>query len=78
MNLDAYFSKIESANSLSRRTGIVNVLLSQWRTGVRQVPFDKCVIIEKATNGLVTRKDLRPADWHLIWPELIHIEKHVS
>jgi len=23
-----------------------------------------------ATNGQVTRRDLRPADWHLIWPEL--------
>jgi len=24
-----------------------------------------------ATNGQVTRRDLRPADWHLIWPELL-------
>lgn len=28
------------------------------------------VAIEKATNGQVTRKDLRPDDWHFIWPEL--------
>ena len=26
--------------------------------------------IEKLTNGAVTRKDLRPDDWHEIWPEL--------
>lgn len=30
-----------------------------------------CVAIEKETQGEVSRKDLRPEDWHLIWPELI-------
>lgn len=29
-----------------------------------------CVAIEKATEGQVTRKDLRPHDWASIWPEL--------
>ena len=29
-----------------------------------------CVAIEKATQGQVTRKDLRPQDWASIWPEL--------
>jgi DNA-binding transcriptional regulator YdaS (Cro superfamily) len=29
-----------------------------------------CVAIEHATNGQVTRKDLRPHDWASIWPEL--------
>lgn len=31
----------------------------------------ECVRIETATEGAVRRWDLRPADWHLIWPELI-------
>lgn len=26
--------------------------------------------LEHRTSGAVTRKDLRPDDWHLIWPEL--------
>ena len=30
-----------------------------------------CVAIERATDGAVTRRDLRPDDWHLIWPELV-------
>lgn len=30
-----------------------------------------CVLIERATAGDVRRWDLRPDDWHLIWPELI-------
>ena len=29
-----------------------------------------CVLIERATGGQVTRKDLRPNDWQDIWPEL--------
>lgn len=29
-----------------------------------------CVAIEHATEGKVTRKDLRPHDWASIWPEL--------
>lgn len=29
-----------------------------------------CSKIEQATNGQVTRRDLRPDDWHEIWPEL--------
>ena len=29
-----------------------------------------CVGIERETRALVTRKHLRPDDWHLIWPEL--------
>lgn len=27
--------------------------------------------VERATNGEVTRRDLRPDDWRLIWPELV-------
>ncbi len=29
-----------------------------------------CSRIETESNGQVTRKDLRPDDWHVIWPEL--------
>ena len=34
------------------------------------MPIERCVPIERATNGAVTRKDLRPDDWQEIWPEL--------
>lgn len=30
-----------------------------------------CVAIEVATRRHVMRWDLRPDDWHLIWPELV-------
>lgn len=29
-----------------------------------------CTAVERATRGDVTRRDLRPDDWHVIWPEL--------
>lgn len=34
-------------------------------------PIERCVPIEKAMNGEVNRRGLRPDDWHLIWPELV-------
>lgn len=46
----------------------------RWASKERPVPINKCYAIEQATNGLVTRKDLRPNDWHLIWPELVDKE----
>lgn len=37
-----------------------------------------CVAIEHATEGKVTRKDLRPHDWASIWPELAAPQKGAS
>lgn len=50
--------------------GVSPVLVSQWSTGPRVPPIERCVPIERATGGAVTRKDLRPDDWQKIWPEL--------
>lgn len=36
---------------------------------------ENCVAIERVTKKAVTRKDLRPDDWHLIWPELAQAAK---
>ncbi len=44
-------------------------VVSNWRT--RGVPIEHCVAIEVATEGAVTRRDLRPTDWPRIWPELV-------
>lgn len=45
-------------------------MLSQWASGARPIPLERCTPIELATDGKVTRKDLRPDDWQAIWPEL--------
>lgn len=46
--------------------------IRQWQHGYegRQPSPEYCVGIEQATNAIVMRWDLRPDDWHLIWPEL--------
>lgn len=44
--------------------------LSNWASGIRPVPAHFCSSIERATSGKVTRQDLRPDDYWLIWPEL--------
>lgn len=46
--------------------------IRQWQHGYasRRPGPAHCVSIERATDGAVTRRDLRPDDWHLIWPEL--------
>lgn len=44
--------------------------VSSWSSGARAVPISRCCAIEQATNGAVTRRELRPDDWQQIWPEL--------
>lgn len=45
-----------------------------WANGSRIPEPAVCVRIEAATHGAVRRWDIRPHDWHLIWPELIGTE----
>lgn len=49
-------------------------MLSQWASGARPIPIERCANIEAATDKAVMRWDLRPDDWHVIWPELIGTE----
>ena len=36
------------------------------------MPPEHCAVIEARTG--VSRRDLRPDDWHRIWPELVNAE----
>ena len=55
---------------LARALGVPGQLMWQWVRRKRPVPIERCVAIEQATLGCVTRSDLRPDDWQTIWPEL--------
>ncbi|WP_092970709.1 YdaS family helix-turn-helix protein [Ralstonia sp. NFACC01] len=56
--------------ALARAIDMSPIYLSQVvNKGLRINPA-RCVAIEVATQGSVRRQDLRPDDWHLIWPEL--------
>jgi DNA-binding transcriptional regulator YdaS (Cro superfamily) len=38
------------------------------------LPPEHCSNLEAHLNGAVTRRELRPNDWWLIWPELVTAE----
>jgi DNA-binding transcriptional regulator YdaS (Cro superfamily) len=69
MNLSTYLEKNSNAE-LAKKIGVSQGLVYQWATKRRPVSPAKCVAIEKATNGEVSRKELRD-DWEQIWPELV-------
>jgi len=63
-----------TVGELRIRAGIPSdAQIRQWQHGYakRRPGPTHCVAIERATDGSVTRRDLRPDDWHLIWPELV-------
>jgi len=62
---------------LSRLLGVSAPTVSQWKSGVRPIPIERCAAIEKITGGKVTRQEMRPKDWHLIWPELTTPKKRM-
>jgi hypothetical protein len=57
---------------ISKMVGTSVAAVSMWQNG--DIPYDKLVILaatlEKESHGLVTRKNLFPDNYHLIWPEL--------
>jgi len=73
MDLKTYISAggRGTATRLAEALGISPSYLSQMTGGTSPISPERCVAIERATAGSVTRKELRPDDWHLIWPELI-------
>ncbi len=71
MKLNEFLSERSRARKLAREINVSEVQISLWSNGRRPVPEGRCVAIERATGGAVTRKDLRPNDWQDIWPELV-------
>lgn len=80
MNLNDYLSQpgALSVAELRIAAGVKSdAQIRQWRHGYAdRIPGpENCVAIERATAGAVMRWDLRPEDWHRIWPELIGAER---
>ncbi|MGJ9420448.1 transcriptional regulator [Massilia sp. CMS3.1] len=71
MKLLDYVKTRATQSELATKLAITPVLVNQWANRKRPVPPDRCVDIERATEGAVTRPELRPDDWHRIWPELV-------
>ena len=72
MNLSEYVKGHPGAGTrLAAALGISPSYLSQMSTGHRPIPVITAVRLEELTEGRVRRWAIFPADWHLIWPELI-------
>ncbi|AMM23194.1 transcriptional regulator [Variovorax sp. PAMC 28711] len=72
MDLKTYFdSGRGNGVALAAALSIPASYLSQMASGNRSVSPERAVAIEKATDGAVSRRDLRPDDWQAIWPELV-------
>lgn len=42
-------------------------MVYQWASGIRQVPVERCIQIERATDGAVRCEELRPdIDWSVL------------
>ena len=74
---------VGSQRALAIALGIAVAQVNQWVTGRRGVPAKYCQSIVELTEGLVSVQELRPDDWHLIWPvpksteaELIHTDHY--
>lgn len=52
------------------RTGTSRGYLKQIAYGNKQASAALAVSLERESEGALSRKSLRPADWNLIWPEL--------
>lgn len=67
------FIQAERGNgkTLADALGIPLSYLSQMASGDRAVTPERASAIERATSKQVMRWDVRPSDWHQIWPELV-------
>lgn len=69
--IDIAARSIGSQVAIASLLGVTKAAVNQWKQDGRKTPIEHCAAIEHATSGAVRRWDLRPDDWHRIWPELI-------
>jgi len=64
---------VGSQAEMARILGVSPAMVNQLTNGSRPVPIEHCLAIERATDGQVTRQELRPDDFWRIWPDLAHL-----
>lgn len=75
MRLDEWLQEQHGrSKALALALGVSGSLIAHWSVGRRAVSAERCVPIERFTDGAVRRWDLRPDDWAAVWPELIDTE----
>ena len=72
MNLGQYFS-VKPRGEKAKMAKAIKAHHSdfvRWVSGARPIPAKFCILIEKETKYQVSRQELRPFDYWLIWPDL--------
>jgi DNA-binding transcriptional regulator YdaS (Cro superfamily) len=72
--LDRAADHCGGVSKLAQALGVGQPVVSNWKARGTLVDAIYCTAIERITDGAVTRRDLRPADWEAIWPELAAAE----
>ena len=67
--IDAAVAKCGGLKNLAAAMGQSSQVIGNWRS--RGIPLNQCALLEAVSDGVVTRRDMRPDDWHIIWPELV-------
>lgn len=72
MDLKSFLSPLdaEARERFASRCNTTKGHLQNVMYGVRPCAPELAVLIERNSEGAVTRRDLRPDDWQAIWPEL--------
>lgn len=60
----------DEREALAARCGTSWPYLRNIAYGQRQAGPKLAALLERETGGAITRRDLRPSDWQIIWPEL--------
>jgi len=68
----AIIDLLGGTTKVAKLTGVTPNAVSQWRkNNIPALQFAFLgATLEKESHGLITRKDIFPDSWHLIWPEL--------
>ena len=69
----ALLQLLGGTNKVAKMCNVEPAAVSQWRKN--GIPREQLLFlaarIEKESHGLVTRQDLFPNNWYLVWPELL-------
>jgi len=72
MNATQIIKLLGGPTRISKLVGTSVAAVSMWQNS--NIPHDKLIILaatlEKESHGLITRKNLFPTSYKLIWPEL--------
>jgi DNA-binding transcriptional regulator YdaS (Cro superfamily) len=73
----AIIDLLGGSTKVAKLAGVTPNAVSMWRKN--NIPHAQFVFLaatlERKSHGLITRKDIFPKSWHIIWPELQETEQ---